>query len=71
MIDKHLSEVKHQKKNDGFAKQNKNAQENTTIRDRVSPLSTESKKNHHAQMVSYRKDIKIVFRSAWFQITRN
>ena len=55
VIDKHLSEVKHHKKNVGFAKQNKNAQENTTIRDRVSPLSTESKKNHHAQMVSYRK----------------
>ena len=56
MIDKHLP-IRSQasRKNVGFAKQNKNAQENITIPDRISPLSTESKKNHHAQMLSYRK----------------
>ena len=55
VTDKHLSEVKHHERMSALQKQNKNAQENTTIRDRISPLSTEPTKNHHAQMVSYRK----------------
>ena len=54
VIDKHLSEVKHHERMSALQNK-KNAQENTTIRDRISPLSTEPKKNHHAQMVSYRK----------------
>ena len=51
MIDNHPSEVKHHERMSALQNKTKNdAQENTIIRDRISPLSTEPNKNHNAQM---------------------
>ena len=56
VIDKLLSEVKHRERMSALQNKTKTHKKILrTIRDRISPLSTESKINHHAQMVSYRK----------------